>query len=535
MDGAPTPASTESSATNARRLLREVAHRLDEAEERTRDIPQPTPRGEHRSLCIGMATFDDFDGVWSTVQAMRIGHPEVLDRICFVVVDNHPEGPAAEHLKRLDACIPHFRYVPFRGFRSTAVRDLVFREADADVVLCVDCHVLLRPGALATVLDWFDRHPQTRDLLQGPMLSDDLENVYATHFEPTWGGGMFGQWGNDERASDPSGDPFEIQMNGLGMFACRRDAWPGLNPRFRGFGGEEGYLHEKVRRAGGRVLCHPALGWTHRFSRPNGVPYSNTWEDRIRNYLVGWDELGWDTSGVAEHFRELLGEEAATSVLTQARRQVASPFSFFDAIFCLNQDEQLERWEDMTRRFAALDIGWRVERFPAVSTPGNHHAGHAASFRQIINEARVRGYRDLLVVEDDAIFHDSTVDVMRSVVADLGHRRWDLLYLGAAVWSQSFPFAERSTVLQVPRGITCTHAVAVNRTAFDRILADIPAEQGSGFDEWLAHHHGTDQYLNTLIVEGALEAFLVSPRLATQPFLREAQDADLGLADRYVI
>jgi hypothetical protein len=367
------------------------------------------------------------------------------------------------------------------------------------------------------------------------MLNDDLGTVCCSHFEPSWGAGMFGQWAADERSSVVTGQPFEIEMSGLGVFACRRDAWPGLNPLFRGFGGEEGYLHEKFRRAGGRVLCHPALGWTHRFSRPNGVPYANTWNDRVRNYLAGWRELGWDTSGVGTHFRELLGETKAGTLLTQACREISNPFSMFDAILCLNLDEQRQRWDDMTRRFQELDIAWRVERVPAVSTPANHHAGHALSFRRIVHHAKTRGYRNLLVVEDDAIFLESTLDILRSVVADLDGRRWDLLYLGAAVWSQTFPFASGSTVLQVPRGITCTHCVAVNETAFDRILMDIPTESGEQLERWLAQHAGTDQYLNALIEHGTFEALIVWPRVATQPFLRNAADADAAFADEYVI
>ena len=521
--------------SNARRLLGEVALRLEAQEERTRRIPDATPRGQHRTMCVGMATYDDFEGVWSTIQAMRMGHPEALDRISFLVLDNHPEGPDAEHLKGLDERIPNLRYVPFRGFRSTAVRDLIFREADADIVLCVDCHVLLRPGALAAVLDWFDQNPQSCDLIQGLLLGDDLEGVYGTHFGPSWGAGMFGQWENDERGSDPSGDPFEIEMNGLGVFACRREAWPGLNPLFRGFGGEEGYLQQKFRRAGGRVLCHPALGWAHRFSRPKGIPYANTWNDRVRNYLVGWGELGWDVSAIPTHFRELLGEGEAARLLTQARLDLSSPFSMFDAIFCLNLDEQVDRWTDMNRRFQALGIEWRVERVPAVPTPENHHAGHALSFRKIVSDAAFRGYRNLLLVEDDAIFLDSTIDVLRAVEADLEGRRWDLLYLGAAVWSQTFPFATRSSALQIPRGITCTHCVAVDERAFERIVADIPAEPGPGLDRWLLDHHGTDQYLNSLIDDGTFEALIVWPRVATQPFLREASDADEAFSEHYLI
>jgi hypothetical protein len=242
----------------------------------------------------------------------------------------------------------------------------------------------------------------------------------------------------------------------------------------------------------------------------------------VRNYLAGWRELGWDTSAVSTHFQELLGETDAGALLTQARRELASPFSIFDAIFCLNLDDQRARWDAMTRRFRALDIAWRVERAPAVATPGNHHAGHALSFRQIVDRAKTRGYRNLLLVEDDAIFLDSTVDVLRSVVGDLDGRQWDLLYLGAMVWSQTFPFAPGSTVLQLPRGITCTHCVAVSETAFDRILTDIPTESGEQLDRWLAEHAGTDQYLNALGDRGTFEALVVWPRVATQPILREA-------------
>jgi hypothetical protein len=480
-----------------------------------------------------MATFDDFDGVWSTIQSIRFYQPEVLSEVCFLVVDNHPEGPGAVHLKDLDERVPHFRYVPFSGFHSTAVRDLVFREADADVVLCVDCHVLLRPGSLRALIEWLDEHPDSRDLVQGPMLDDDF-SAYASHLTPSWGAGMYGQWALDERATDPDAAPFEIDMQGLGAFACRREAWVGINPRFRGFGGEEGYLHEKFRRAGGRVVCHPALGWHHRFSRPDGIPYQNIWEDRIRNYLIGWREFGWDISAIATHFRELLGDGPAQSILSQTRRQLASPFDFFDAVFCLTLNDQTERWNEMARRFEVLDIAWRVERVLATRAP-DPYVSHARSFRAMIAEASRRDYRNVLILEDDAVFLDSTIDVMVAAVDDLARREWDLLYLGACVWSQDFPFAADSTVLQVPRRITSTHAVAVNRTAFERILTELPAADDPRFADWHGEFAATDQYLSHRIDEGAFRAFLVWPRVATQPVLRSSAESDLPLADRYVI
>jgi hypothetical protein len=501
-------------------------------------MPELTTPCEPRHLCVGMATFDDFDGVWFTIQAIRLFHPEVTDRLAFLIVDNHPEGAAAASLKALENWIPFLRYVPFHGYCGTSVRDLIFREADADIVCCVDSHVLLQPGALAALVRWFDDHPDSGDLIQGPLLGDGLDGPTASHFEPVWGAGMYGQWALDKRVAEPEGEPFEIGMQGLGLFACRREAWPGLNPRFRGFGGEEGYLHEKVRRAGGRVLCHPAVGWAHRFTRPAGPPYPTSWEDRLRNYLIGWSEIGWDTTTVEAHFREEFEKMGIASnfeeVLEKTTREATSPFSFFDGIFCLNLDSATERWAESKRRHERLDIAWQVERFSAVATPENHHRGTTLSFRQMIAEARRRGYEHVLILEDDAIFIDDAVAVMKAAAAELVSLEWDLCYLGACVWSLKFPFLPGSGVLQECGPVTCAHAVAVHRRAFDRILADIPAA-GEEFDQWLSELLACDQYLWRRIADGTFRAVITSPRLATQPFLLNWGSADRELAERYVI
>lgn len=194
------------------------------------------------------------------------------------------------------------RYIHFDGAVGTsAPRDLVFREATGDAVLCVDCHVFLVPGSLGRLKQYYEDNPNTIDLLQGPLLHDDLVGI-STHFNPVWNDHMWGTWGNDFRGNDPHGEPFEIPMQGLGLFSCRKNAWLGFNPSFRGFGGEEGYIHEKYRQAGARALCLPWLRWTHRFGRPYGPPFPLKIEDRIKNYLIGHNELKLNLSPIFEHF-----------------------------------------------------------------------------------------------------------------------------------------------------------------------------------------------------------------------------------------
>jgi hypothetical protein len=116
-------------------------------------------------------------------------------------------------------------------------------------------------------------------------------------------------------------------MQGLGLFTCRKDAWLGFNPRFRGFGGEEFYIHEKFRNAGRTCWCLPWLRWLHRFGRPRGVSYPLSVEDRIWNYVVGWTELGLPLDSIFDHFLEtvpagIVAEVASAALGRKVRIQI---------------------------------------------------------------------------------------------------------------------------------------------------------------------------------------------------------------------
>src|SRR5688572_9350501 len=259
-----------------------------------------------------MATYRDFDGVYFTLEALRLYHD--LADTELLVVDNY----GCEDTRRLAEDWVGARYVRATDAVGTAApRDLVFREARGEAVLCCDSHVMFAPGAIARLRRFYREHPDCDDLLQGPLVFDDARTI-ATHFDPVWRAEMWGVWATDPRGQDPEGEPFEIPMQGLGAFSCRRRAWPGFNPRFRGFGGEEGYLHDKFRRAGRRNFCMPWLRWMHRFGRPAGVPYPLTAEDKLRNYVIGHAELGLDLEPVLKHFADVLPSDRIIAVVTEA-------------------------------------------------------------------------------------------------------------------------------------------------------------------------------------------------------------------------
>jgi hypothetical protein len=337
-------------------------------------------------LTIGMPTFNDYDGVYFSVQALRLYHPEITADTEILILDNDPHGPSAAGLKRLEGRVAGYRYFPYESFTGTTVKDLVFREAAGAFVLVMDSHILFPPGSLKKFIDFLTTQSTSIDLWQGPLLSDELKPI-ATHFDSVWSGGMHGQWGWDERASDIDAEPFEIPMQGMGVFACRREAWPGFNPRFQGFCCEEGYIQEKIRRQGGKALCLPFLRWLHRFERPAGIPYRPIWEDRIRNYFIRYSELGADTAELVQHFHAELGDNAGR-IFDAARREIAGPFHQYDAVFAVGGDRA--RWNELT--------GSRV-RFIEPAATSHPEIGRVLAHRKVLDEAVWQNLRSILVLE----------------------------------------------------------------------------------------------------------------------------------------
>ncbi len=245
-------------------------------------------------LTIGMATYDDYDGTYFSVQSLR-AHHNLTD--CEILIAGNKKD------ERLESWANYWgRYVPTHPEQgqvrfelcdqvvgTSYPRDQVFRQAKGEHVICIDSHVLLLPTALDLL--W-----EGDDLVHGPMCYDDF--TYVTHMEDTWNDKMWGVWAPNTRELPDS--PFEIPMHGLGLFGCRREAWLGFNPEFRGFGGEEGYIHYKYRKAGRKVMCVPWLKWVHRFNI--AVSYPLDMGDRVRNYLLGFKELEMDPQPIYKLF-----------------------------------------------------------------------------------------------------------------------------------------------------------------------------------------------------------------------------------------
>lgn len=277
-----------------------------------------------KTLTIGMCTHDDINGVYFSLQSLRLYHPIVeTDAVELLVVDNNPESVHGQALQKWIKgwCKKKVKYIPYTEKTSTSARNVIFEQAEGKYCISMDCHVMFPPGSLEYLLAYYKDKPNCKDIVQGPLMYDNITG-YSTHFTPGWGGDMYGKWGKDEE-SYKKGVPFDIPMQGLGVFSCETKNWLGFNPHFRGFGGEEGYIHEKFRQNGGRSVCIPQFKWLHRFLRPDGVNYPLILEDRIWNYFVGWLELKQDPSDpmikdIHNYFSERTNKKKVDEILRQA-------------------------------------------------------------------------------------------------------------------------------------------------------------------------------------------------------------------------
>lgn len=279
-----------------------------------------TPR-----LTIGMATYDDFEGTWWTIQDLRMFHSEDLDDCEIVIIDNHPQSTQGQMVKALvenwmqGGKFPT-RYIAAGEYAGTQQpRNRLFAEAKGEFVLCMDCHVMVPPRTIQRFLGWMTENPESSDILSGPLYYDNLVRPgsdgdsqsaasLVTHYDDVWRGENWGIWGVDPRGLDVDADPFEIPAMGVGMFACRREAWLGFNEHTRGFGADEFCIHEKFRHAGHKAMCLPFMRWLHRFGRPGGVPYPLTQWNKVRNYVLALNELDIPLDRVYSHFVKGIGE-----------------------------------------------------------------------------------------------------------------------------------------------------------------------------------------------------------------------------------
>lgn len=232
-----------------------------------------------------------------------------------------------------------------------------------------------------------------------------------------------------------------------------------------------------------------------------------------------WMQGAVDIRGCSSEQRRL---EIETTFSAVDSRSQQAPWSFFDAIFCINLDSEETRWRQIQQRFERLGIADRVIRYPAVETRAHHHYGCALSHRKLVALAKKHQMENILVFEDDALFTEDSDQSLSNSLAELEHHNWKLFYLGAYLRNPIQRNIPNHQCLRTASRATCTHAVSYHARSYDQILREIP-DNLVEIIPWCDDNLAIDQYLMNHIDE----SYLAYPTVSAQPISVRWEEPEL--------
>jgi len=133
---------------------------------------------ESKLLTIGMSTYDDFDGVYFSIQALKMYHEIVNSSdVEIIVIDNNPFGRHSQKVKNFVKNWAKQIYIPYTNKKSTSVREQIFKNAKGKYTICMDCHVLFVKDSINHLLNYYKENKDCKNIVSGPMVYDDLKNI----------------------------------------------------------------------------------------------------------------------------------------------------------------------------------------------------------------------------------------------------------------------------------------------------------------------------------------------------------------------
>lgn len=217
---------------------------------------------------------------------------------------------------------------------------------------------------------------------------------------------------------------------------------------------------------------------------------------------------------------------------------------YFDKIFYIRRSELLGDSVEKKRNrfFKSIQHFYPncrpvvVDAVMTLGKEGSSHVGCAMSWRKVIQHAHESGMERILVFEEDSLLLKDFGNLFNEVIKELKTNHWDLCKLGAGTWFCVDPGWEQykdCKHLQIEDG-TCTHAMALNHTIYDRFLREYPEDEESvreyvldpGYTAGAQHNGAIDMFILHHIKQPWWTKLITNPRLVTQ-------DSLSGLSRRY--
>lgn len=154
---------------------------------------------------------------------------------------------------------------------------------------------------------------------------------------------------------------------------------------------------------------------------------------------------------------------------------------YFDKVFCINLDRREDRMLMAEKELKKFNI--EFERFSAVdgntlvkedyTTNPNIPVGHIGctlSHARLISICKERGYKKVLILEDDVIFSDNFEINFADYVKEIP-KNWDMFYLGG---NHNFHMGQKLRMVSKHIGkchsTFSTHAYAISENMFDEAI-----------------------------------------------------------------
>lgn len=208
--------------------------------------------------------------------------------------------------------------------------------------------------------------------------------------------------------------------------------------------------------------------------------------------------------------------------MAESETNSASGFPpLIDGVLVINLDHRPERWESFQEQVHGLIPAAKLSRVSAVlgkELPGfgqkpwfrnkkrdltwAARGGCTLSHRRALEMARERGWKTVLILEDDVVLEENLSRLLPALATTLAAKdsTWDICYLGFTDPLPPFRHLGRLTpehTLEQVFGCNTAHAYLVKAQARDWMLANLPHHENIW--SWLSRNRAVDRwYLRNL-------------------------------------
>ncbi|MBR1979472.1 MAG: glycosyltransferase family 25 protein [Akkermansia sp.] len=196
-------------------------------------------------------------------------------------------------------------------------------------------------------------------------------------------------------------------------------------------------------------------------------------------------------------------------------------WDYIDGVCVINLDHRTDRWQELSNQLNHVPTG-KVHRISAIfgkKLPGYKQgpyfagcteeeslfwagrAGCLLSHRKCIQYAKDNQWERVLILEDDAVFHDALSGEIGQMLVEVMQTQtsWQMFFLGSTPYHpvaspvKHINTAQGDVTAARIMGPLCAHCYIVHSSSYDDMLKELPTEENVW--EWQATHLSYDSWI----------------------------------------